>query len=673
MRWALPILIILYGLPALAATLGFALYPQWWLAALCLAVFIGLLGSSPSRLRRLLASGLSLLAGIGSLLLLTALYLQGEGFNDRFFYHFNLESLRIGFEAYPALNYGAGLYMLACIVAPLLLPKRKIGRALHHKSFIPALGLLSAFIFPPAVSATQYIYDQYQINKSGTGRIHREVRDVEALPLTQTPKNLILIYAESLERLYFDDQLFPGLTPHIGSLRGDALEFTNAEQVDGTGWTMAGIVSSQCSLPFNVQYYDGQEAHIGLAAIDEPFKDEICLGDILGAYGYHTVFMGGAPMFFAGKGKFLKANGFDEVLGFETLKLDLKDYRYRNGWGLYDDTLLEMAAAKIDTLAKSETPYLLSVLTVDTHQPSGHIPKDCIPYAEGDNKILNAVTCNDRIVGTFIKDLLARDDMDDTLIVLFSDHLSLRNTAYDQLLSKSDERRLAWMVWGKDIAPGQNAAHATHFDVTPTLLEMMGIPNYRENNWGSSVVDGADGYWFSHQGKAQQAAAQVSYLDMEGNTAKRGISLNSKDKTITIGEKSFTASRGGFSMNDSIFMLLMAPTGAVDAILFANDMEQFTRIAKDYPVIAVSYNEALAPGAVLPPAIVEVTAADEATNGEDDNAPNADAVDSPPLYYYIGTPSKSGAKSRAKTGLLQGELNISGKDMRRVLKGRAIK
>ncbi len=672
MRWTLPILIILYALPALAATLGFALYPGWWLAALCLPFFIWLLGSSPSRLRRLLASSLSLLAGIGSLLLLTALYLQGEGFNDRFFYHFNMESLRIGFEAYPALNYGSTAYMLACFIVPFFLPKRKVGRALHHKSFIPALGLLSAFLFPPAISATSYIYDQYQINKSGTARIHREVREVEALPLTETPKNLILIYAESLERLYFDDSVFPKLTPHIGALRDSALEFTNVEQVDGTSWTMAGIVASQCSLPFNVQYYDGEEANVGLAAIDEPFKNEICLGDIVKAYGYNSVFMGGAPLFFAGKGKFLKANGFDEVLGFETLKLDLADQSYRNGWGLYDDTLLEMAGAKIDELAQSEAPYLLSVLTVDTHQPSGHIPKNCVPYTGEDNKILNAVTCNDRIVGTFIKDLLARDDMDDTLIVLFSDHLALRNSAYDQLLAHKDERRLAWMVWGKGVTPGQNAAHATHFDVTPTLLEMMGIPNYRENNWGRSVVDGADGYWFAQKDVGRKGAGQVSYLDMEGNTAKLGISITSKDKTITIGEKSFTASRGGLAMNDSIFMLLMAPTGAVDAILFAQDMEHFTRIAQDYPVIAVSYNEALAPGAVLPPAIPETTVLGTATDESDEQA-DEEEDESEPLYYYIGTPSKSGAKGRAKIGLLQGELNISGKDMRRVLNGRAIK
>ena len=642
MRITFPLLLGLHIVPALVSVFIFGLYPLWLLAAFIVPSFIAFVGSTSVKPRRLLACFLSWLAGLGTVSLMTAIYLQGEGFNQRFFYHFNFESLLIGFDAYPLMPIAGGLFMLASLLLPWFLPKETPFGLRRSKTMITALGLGSVFLFPPAVSAGSYLIESYQREQSGDTRILREYRDVTVEPLTRAPKNLILIYAESLERLWFDETVFPGLMPTLNPLRQEALEFTNTHQVDGTQWTMAGIVASQCSLPFNVQYMDGQEAHVGLAAVEEPFKNEICLGDILDAYGYETVFMGGAPLFFAGKGNFLKANGFDQTLGFEELKEQVPEYwLYRNGWGLYDDTLMNLAEAKVDELASSEDPFLLTVLTVDTHQPAGHIPKNCDPYTE-DNEILHAVHCNDRIVGNFIASLLERDDLDDTLIVLMSDHLALRNTAWDRFTAKGDKRRLSWMIWGDDVKAGQNEAAATHFDVTPTLLEMMGIPNYHANNWGSSVLSGTDGYWFSHKETEKKKAKQVSYLDMEGQNAKKGIAINSEDKTISIGTKVFKASRAGFSMNDTIFMLLMSPSGAVDAIVFAEDMEQFNRVAKDYTVIAVSLDNAIAPDAM---------------------PTSTEQSETPPLYYYVGTPSKS----VAKTGVIQGQLKLTGRQMRRAL------
>jgi phosphoglycerol transferase len=657
MRLMWLILAVLYALPAVVSIALFELYAFWVFAAIALAYLISVLAQK----KRLLACILSWVIGLGTVSLLTALYLQGEGFNDRFFYHFTLESLMIGFDAYPAMPALAGSYMLACLVTPWFVGKR--GKA-TQKTPIWALSLsalVALFFFPPATSLADYAFEKVSAD-SGTTKIRREFREVETEPLTQTPKNLILIYAESLEQTWFDETVFPDLMKQLGPLREQAYEFTNTVQVDGTGWTMAGLVASQCSLPFNIQYLDGQEAHAGLAAIEEPFKNEICLGDILDAYGYETVFMGGATLSFAGKGAFLRANGFDQAYGFKELRDDVPEWwDYKSGWGLYDDTLIGLADKKLDDLVAGESPFLLSVLTVDTHQPAGHIPKDCPSYAE-ENDILQAVHCNDKILGNFISGLLTRDDLDDTLIVLFSDHLALRNTAWDRFTALGDNRRLSWMVWGQDLAPAKNTAKATHFDVTPTLLEMMGIPNYRQNNWGQSVLSGEDGYWFSREEAQREAAERVSYLDMEGQTAKMGVTISSLDKTISIGKKTFKASRAGFDLNDAIFMLLLNKDGEVDAIVFAEDLDQFKRVAKNYTIIAVSLNKAIAPDAEISAKTPSIEAKTDST--EDETTPP-----SPPLYFYVGTPSKDSAM----TGVTTEVSAISRRQMRRLLKGKAPK
>jgi len=667
-------LIILYLLPALISVGVYGLAPIWLLAALLLAGCIILIGHHPAAWRRILAALLSWLAALGSVSLITSFDLQGEGFNNRFFFHFTLESLKIGMSTFPLLVAGSGFYMLASFILPWFLPKKRLLSGAADKISAPVLLLLSALVFPPAVSAAGHIQEQQRIAETGEAGIKRQALEVDVLPLTSPPKNLILIYAESLERLYFDEDMFPGLMKNLGPLTEEAVEFTNVHQRPGTGWTIAGIVASQCGLPFNVKYIDGQEANIALAAIDEPFKDEICLADILDAYDYNTVFMGGAKLSFAGKGKFLDANGFDETLGLDELHRTIPDYRYVSKWGLYDDTLLDLAMAKVDELAAKNAPYFLSALTVDTHHPVGHLPKNCEPYPNEDNPILHAIYCNDRIVGDFITRLRQREDMDNTVIVLLSDHLSMKNTVFDRLTAREDERRLSWFIWDDMLEPAKIDAAATHFDVTPTVLELMGIPNYRQNNWGRSVLNGQDGYWHAQNPEQREAASDVSYLDMDGNSAKKGIRIDAESRTIYIGQKPFRATRAGFSMKDSIFMLALDKSGAVSSIMFTDQINEFDRIAKDMTIVAVSLNPALAPGAVLPPK--EITPVKKDASESSENVPTGDKTEAAkpkkpvaPLYYYIGTPSKG----VSKTGVTDSSLFVPSRQMRRALRHKAIK
>jgi len=609
-------LIILYLLPALISVGVYGLAPIWLLAALLLAGCIILIGHHPAAWRRILAALLSWLAALGSVSLITSFDLQGEGFNNRFFFHFTLESLKIGMSTFPLLVAGSGFYMLASFILPWFLPKKRLLSGAADKISAPVLLLLSALVFPPAVSAAGHIQEQQRIAETGEAGIKRQALEVDVLPLTSPPKNLILIYAESLERLYFDEDMFPGLMKNLGPLTEEAVEFTNVHQRPGTGWTIAGIVASQCGLPFNVKYIDGQEANIALAAIDEPFKDEICLADILDAYDYNTVFMGGAKLSFAGKGKFLDANGFDETLGLDELHRTIPDYRYVSKWGLYDDTLLDLAMAKVDELAAKNA---------------------------------------------------------NTVIVLLSDHLSMKNTVFDRLTAREDERRLSWFIWDDMLEPAKIDAAATHFDVTPTVLELMGIPNYRQNNWGRSVLNGQDGYWHAQNPEQREAASDVSYLDMDGNSAKKGIRIDAESRTIYIGQKPFRATRAGFSMKDSIFMLALDKSGAVSSIMFTDQINEFDRIAKDMTIVAVSLNPALAPGAVLPPK--EITPVKKDASESSENVPTGDKTEAAkpkkpvaPLYYYIGTPSKG----VSKTGVTDSSLFVPSRQMRRALRHKAI-
>lgn len=140
------------------------------------------------------------------------------------------------------------------------------------------------------------------------------------------------------------------------------------------------------------------------------------------------------------------------VIGRDELAPQLDDPGYLNQWGLYDDSLLAMAKAQLDALASEPDPFALTLLTLDTHHPRGHVSRSCqdIPYTSddnpglNDNPILDAVHCSDQLLSEFIDYLLSAESLENTLVVVVSDHLALPNTASD-ILNQKPRRNLFMM------------------------------------------------------------------------------------------------------------------------------------------------------------------------------------------------------------------------------------
>ncbi|MGB0906974.1 MAG: sulfatase-like hydrolase/transferase [Maricaulaceae bacterium] len=643
LKFSLILLVMVHAMPAIYFTQVYGIFSFGFFGALSLALSLQFMGPSRSLKRRALISLFSCFAGFASICLAISVYLQGTGFNEVYFFHFDAESFFIGFNEYPLVFASAFVYLTLCGIIPFFLKDHAVVKDLKPKVWVICLSIITLLCFPPIVSLALYGAETYAGKIDENRRVARQSRTLEVLPFEHQPKNLILIYAESLERIYFDDEVFPGVLPSLNALRKSSVDFSNLHQVRHTGWTIAGIVATQCSLPLNITYIQGEETQMGMAAVETPFQNEICFGDILKSYGYKNQFLGGAKLSFAGKGKFLKTHGFGQVYGFDELKQYMPNASHRSGWGLHDDTLLEVAQTKIDELKKTDEPYVLSLLTVDTHHPNGHVPKTCTPSNTQDNAILKALNCNDQVLSEFIERQINDVDLDNTVIALVSDHLSMRNTVFDTLKANNEKRRLTFLLWDKDSSAKENKSLATHFDVGPTLLDYLNIPNYRQNNWGRSIRDEKAGYWFSEttNRRDRKAAQRLSYIDSKDSNALEGITFNSEDMTIKVDQKKFQASYAGFDIADSTFMLLFNRKGDVDAIVFAKTKEEFNRIARDHLVAAVTFNPAMFDDAIT------------------DTAHTSDK-----LYYYLGYPSVKNGES----GVINGEFFVSGTRVKKALK-----
>ena len=284
--------------------------------------------------------------------------------------------------------------------------------------------------------------------------------------------NLVYIYLEGLEHTYFDEARFPGLIKGLRTLEDESVTFTDIRQFYGTRTTMGGMVASQCGIPLVTPSLPNS-----MSGMDLFLSGATCIGDVLNAKGYHLAYMGGASLDFAGKGKFYKSHGFKEVRGRKALLSLLDDPYYRTWWGLFDDSLFELAYQRFESLAESEHPFGLFLLTLDTHHPVGHPSRSCEgrEYRNGDNPILNAVACSDYLVSRFVERIRRSEHARNTVIVIASDHLAMRNTAWN-VLNQGPRRNLFIVLDPRREPPRRVDKPGSTMDVAPTILSLLGYP-----------------------------------------------------------------------------------------------------------------------------------------------------------------------------------------------------
>ncbi|MFW6346827.1 MAG: sulfatase-like hydrolase/transferase, partial [Halomonas sp.] len=294
------------------------------------------------------------------------------------------------------------------------------------------------------------------------------------LEAPDSPPNLLLLYLESIEGTYADRERFGDAYAHLDAIGDRGRVFEAVRQIENTSWTMAGMIASQCGTPLMPAglLHDSQFEPLGRVV---PGVD--CLGDVLAGQGYRLAYLGGASKAFAGKGFFYEGHGFETVLGREELVPRLEDPDYVNNWGLYDDSLYDATIEEIRRLeAEGEGPWGVVTLSLTGHAPHGYPARACLER-QGDfdgQDILYSVACSAWLARQLIERLDAEGLLDNTLVVLASDHLTMRVSVWDQLTQ--GERDNTFMLLGPGIEPGTHTRReSSMLDLFPTILEAMGF------------------------------------------------------------------------------------------------------------------------------------------------------------------------------------------------------
>lgn len=297
-------------------------------------------------------------------------------------------------------------------------------------------------------------------------------------------RNLVVVYLESGEQTLADDQLFEknAFAPLEAVTTGAEGWRTvpDFQQYEGGGWTMAGLVSTQCGIPLKGSGAAAGGNEIG-GGMSEYLGGVSCVGDVLQEHGYTNAFLGGANASFAAKDVFLRSHGYTEDKG-------LQDWRaagetpenFREDWGLSDERLMAHAKDEVDRLhADSERtgkPFNLSMLTLDTHEPV-HVYDSC--SVDTQNEVTSVFACSMTQVAGFVQHMKDRGYLRDTSVVIMGDHLKHMSAgdAFHEQLDDNPDRTIFNRIWTPDgAAQTPLRAGANQLDMFPTLLEAAGLP-----------------------------------------------------------------------------------------------------------------------------------------------------------------------------------------------------
>lgn len=231
-------------------------------------------------------------------------------------------------------------------------------------------------------------------------------------------KNVIVILLESMDVSFFNEDVFPNLTPNLKSMQKDE------------NWTYFNQVKGTSHLSLGARYALMTGMHYPGFLTYNRFMEETDtvnipgLGDVFGAAGYNMEVIFPAPAF-SRSDKFYEQYGF-KVLGY------LEDYdKYgitdieKNGWGgAKDRDIFRLAKSRFDYLSKQKAPFLLEILTIDAHHAEGI----CDTRAEFiNNCIETAIKEYDYLIKDFLDYISKSNVYKDTVVLILPDHQSIGN------------------------------------------------------------------------------------------------------------------------------------------------------------------------------------------------------------------------------------------------------
>ena len=233
---------------------------------------------------------------------------------------------------------------------------------------------------------------------------------------TGKAKNVLIVTLEGISGIYFPEireqmQVPGGIYQMQGLSQSTRDGMLVADFVDHSHQTIRGLYALHCG-DFSKFSYEMPKA---MELQNNPERAAECLPAQLTKHGWQSHYLQGANLQFMNKERAMPTMGFQHVHGVEWFTEKTQNDFI---WGTTDDDFFKGARKYVHELQMAEKPWLLSLLTVATHQPFSATDEQAEKY--GSRKFAT-VALLDEAVSAFIEGLRQDGVLEDTLVIITSD------------------------------------------------------------------------------------------------------------------------------------------------------------------------------------------------------------------------------------------------------------
>ena len=291
-------------------------------------------------------------------------------------------------------------------------------------------------------------------------------------------KNLILIYIESLE---YDienlaNEINENPLKNLNQIPGKNIY--NFKEMHTAQISIAGIVASQCSVPFHPTISTNLNSY--------KLKGLFCLSDVLNQFEYDQYYFMTVNKEFQ-RTDYFKENHYYKIFDNKEIRKIYSDSGYGWGNGVHDDIMLDYAKKKIFELHQNKKRFNVVIKTTDTHPPYQKVSEIC----KIDNKMFikkkSALSfkCISSLVSDFFYDLSLKGILDNTVVVIMGDHLTHPYYNDKAIIEKSrNDRNIYFKISTSKVFKRDKM---NHFDVAPTILDELGFLNNYQKRFAFGV------------------------------------------------------------------------------------------------------------------------------------------------------------------------------------------
>lgn len=297
--------------------------------------------------------------------------------------------------------------------------------------------------------------------------------------------NVVMIMMETVEEYAVDEQL----TPTLYKLLHDGYYFSNAYGVAKTNYTYDAEFKSLTSMMYynadNYMYtYENNE-----------FTNS--LPSILSSYGYSANSFHGYDGTYFNRIQMHKALGFERYYSHEDMVFSEVDF-----WPLDSELFMQM---KDEIAPIQDNPFYSFIITLSTHgsfstrrtefEPYYHKIAEDGRFEKHEEEFITLLAAQmdlDKGLNVLIEDLEAKGLLEDTLLVLYSDHKNYSSPEITKKYSENinhiyDYDKIPFAIYNPKIESQNIEYQTSQYDITPTVLDLVGIRVSKYNYYGQSV------------------------------------------------------------------------------------------------------------------------------------------------------------------------------------------